>query len=279
MTRSEMLSCAAETLSYFIQTMPDVPFGEDDIIIEFTKKSDMAKQAKNLCAMYVPDKKISDTHAEQLNYLIGANALIGREKSAVLVRIDRVLNRKSLRTIIFHELMHIFCAKSEMDGKHFIDIYGSGHTPDMNPQDKEYDGYLNAGYVVWTEFIAHYYALKKTEDKQYSFIDIMDYVFLLLNEVNISADTHDSKTSFAMACAYLMTCDDGNILSDLVAPDDMDSKEKETELVLRGCLEHINSNLQNEKPWKINENFISELGKKFLTYKIMNSFSHGAFDR
>jgi hypothetical protein len=27
-----------------------------------------------------------------------------------------------------------------MDGEHFIDIYGSGTTPDADPDDKIYDG-------------------------------------------------------------------------------------------------------------------------------------------
>lgn len=56
MTLKEMQTCAAETLSYFLQTMPDVPFAEDDIIIEFAPKAKMAERAKALCAQYVPDK-------------------------------------------------------------------------------------------------------------------------------------------------------------------------------------------------------------------------------
>ena len=50
MTITEMQSCAAETLSYFMMTMPDVPFTEDDIVIEFTKKNNMAERAKVLSA-------------------------------------------------------------------------------------------------------------------------------------------------------------------------------------------------------------------------------------
>ena len=49
MTQNEIKNCGVETLSYFIQTMPDVPFSEDDIIIEFAKKKDMAERAKTLC--------------------------------------------------------------------------------------------------------------------------------------------------------------------------------------------------------------------------------------
>ena len=38
MTLKEMQACAAETLSYFLEVMPDVPFGKDDIVIEFAKR-------------------------------------------------------------------------------------------------------------------------------------------------------------------------------------------------------------------------------------------------
>jgi hypothetical protein len=37
MTLNEIQACAAKTLSYFIQTMPDVPFSKDDIIIASKK--------------------------------------------------------------------------------------------------------------------------------------------------------------------------------------------------------------------------------------------------
>ena len=58
-----------------------------------------------------------------------ANAIIGREKSAVLVRVNSKNCEQEWRQIIFHELMHIFRAKSEMDEEHFIDIYGSVANP------------------------------------------------------------------------------------------------------------------------------------------------------
>ena len=123
MTLNEMQACAAETLTYFIQTMPDVPFTEDDIVIEFAKKDDMANRAKALCAIYKPDKVINESQARQLNNSIAANALTGRDKSAVIVRINPKNKERDWREILFHEFMHIFCAKLEMDGEHFGSVY------------------------------------------------------------------------------------------------------------------------------------------------------------
>ena len=233
----------------------------------------MAERAKVLSAEYCPEKIINNDQARQLNESFAAYALIGRGKSAVLVRINRKNSKQDWWRIFFHEYMHIFCAKSEIDGEHFIDIYGSGHTLEIDPIDKEYDGFLNAGYGVWSEFIAQYYALKKTEDSAYSFTDIAGYAYALLREVSFSSDSSTAQTSFAMACACLLTCDDGDLLSNLVELKDIDSKKNGTELALRSCLEHLNGNLQHEKPWKINEEFISELGEKFVWFKVMNCFS------
>jgi hypothetical protein len=51
----------------------------------------------------------------------------------------------TLKEVIFHELTHIFCAKTEMDGEHFIDIYDDGATFDKFAENKAHDGFLNAG--------------------------------------------------------------------------------------------------------------------------------------
>jgi hypothetical protein len=224
----------------------------------------------------VPDKIINESQARQLNESIAANALTGRDKSAVIACINHKTTKHQWRLIFYHEFMHIFCAKTEMDGEHFIDIYGSGHTPDENPSDKEYDGYLNAGYVVWTEFIAHYFTIKNVDGRAYSFHDVAEYAYSLLDEVTIDNDGDDhGKAAFAVACAYLLTCDDGNILSDLVEPDDLEADGKRTQMVLRNCLEHLHNNLQKEKPWKISKAFIAELGRLYVTFKVMNCFDTG----
>jgi hypothetical protein len=177
--------------------MPDCPFNEDGIIIEFAKKKGMAKRARELCALYVPDKIVNESQARQLNRSIAANALIGREKSAVLVCEDYKATMKEWRMLFFHEYMHIFCAKSEMDEEHFIDVYCCGTTPDENPANKIYDGTINAGYVVWPEFIAQYYALIKASDDRHDFSDAETYINKLLHEVSMA--TNDlSNASFGM---------------------------------------------------------------------------------
>ena len=260
--------------------MPDAPFTEDDIVIDFAKKKDMAKRAKELCAKYVPDKIINESQARQLNKSIAANALVGRDKSVVLVCMNYKAPLKEWRLLFFHEFMHIFCAKLEVDGEHFIDVFGKGHTPDENPEDKIYDGTINAGYVVWAEFIAQYYALSKACDDGYNFPDVIDYVYERLSEVSI-ATNELSKGSFSMACAYLLTCGD---VDEILNPDPSVENsapapyEKENKAALLNCLRYLNEQLQTEKPWKITEEFVEMLGGRFHLFKTTNSMYLGHID-
>ena len=46
----------------------------------------------------------------------------------------------------------------------------------------------------------------------------------------------------------------------------------ETQNALRNCIEYIHEQMQKDKPWKINEDFIYALGFRFSMFRTMNSF-------
>jgi len=278
MTLDKIQACANETLSLFMRTMPDIPFVEEDIVFEFAPRHMMVESAKALYAQYRPDDSINETRAWEIENVVAAVAVIGRERSAVLASIDLKNTRQEWRDIFFHELMHIYCAKSEMDGEHFIDIYGSGHTPDENPDNKEYDGALNAGYVIWSEFIAQYYALVKAEPQRFTFARINKQTIAEnLMAVHQGTSPQSCKTCFAMACSYLLACSNTKqVLSRIGAPNfiwqDSAPYGEETRTAFLACAKRLNARLQNERPWKISEEFIGDLGTDFLMFKMMNSF-------
>jgi len=282
MTFKEMEACAADTLSFFMRTMPDIPFAEDDIVIEFAPRKKMVERAKALTALYRPEKTINETQAWELENIIAANAIIGRERSAVIARTDSRKTRQEWREVLYHEFMHIYCAKIEMDGEHFIDIYGSGHTPEENPADTNYDGCLNAGYVVWSEFIAQYYALVKAGPRRFTSASVnMKTIADCLRDIHGGTHPRECKTSFSMACSYLLACSDtARILSRIAEPGfiwkDSAAYGPETRTAFHNCAALLYEHLQNEKPWKITEAFISDLGMKFLWFKSMNSVYFGA---
>ena len=277
MTLEKIQACAAETLSLFMRTMPDIPFAEEDITFEFVPRQKMVERAKALYALYRPDDSINDTRAWELENIVAANAIIGRERSAVLACVDLKNTRQEWRDVFFHELMHIFCAKSEMDGEHFIDIYGSGHTSGKNPDNKDYDGALNVGYVIWSEVIAQYYALVKASGR-FSFARIdMQTIAEHLLEVHSGASPQSCKRCFSMACSYLLACSDaGKVLSRIGTPDfiwkDGAPYGQESRTSFLACAKLLYEHLQNDKPWKITEEFIGDLGTAFFMFKMMNSF-------
>lgn len=192
MKLAEMKSVAAYTLAYFLEVMPDVPFTTDDIVIEFAPASKMAERARALCHTFSPEKTINECQAEELNTTITANALVGKEKSAIIARTDYRLSKQEWRAIFFHELMHIFCAKLEMDGEHFIDVFGSSTTPEkpnMTPAETTYDGFLVAGHIIWSEFIAQYYTLLYTETRHPKVAQVSEYI----NEMLYAVERTDTK--------------------------------------------------------------------------------------
>jgi hypothetical protein len=279
MKLTELQAIARDTLSDFMKTMPDVPFTPDDIVIEFAPQSKMVERTGALCAQYVPDKILNETQKWELENGVRANALIGREQSAVIVRKHAGDTKKRLGEVVFHELMHIYCAKTEMDSEHFIDIYGSGHTPDEEPENKIYDGNLNAGYVVWSEFIAQYYALKYANKGCFSIENLTSELIGLLNEVTVS-DIHGSKTAFAMVCSHLFFCNDVEVFIELLdEPDFLFEPSRplaeQTRMSFKNCLLYIADQLRGEKPWKITEDFIATLGAKYTMFCGMNSIHLG----
>ena len=275
MKLDEMKACAVETLASFIQTMPGTPFTEDDIIFSFAKKSEMAERALKLCAQYCPDKKLNGSQVRALGESIAANALIGRDKSAVLVRTDSKISKKDFRRIIVHELMHIFCGELEMDEAHFIDIYGSGTTPDIDPEDKAYDGLIVAGYGVCSEFIAQYYAIKMIDKEIHGFAEIAEFVTQLFHDVSVH-ELEGSKKAFSMILAYWLNCADFEETLDALnkpgtfMPVDEPHGE-ETQKALLDCVDYIYEQTQKDKPWKISEDFIYGLGFRFSVFRIKNS--------
>ena len=283
MTIKEMQVCATETLTYFMQTMPDVPFTEDDIIIEFAHKRDMVNCVKKHITKCCQKELINESQARQLANVIAGKAVIGKEKSAVIIRIDYKTNNQNLRTLLFHEFMHIFCGKLEMDNDHFVDIYGTGLPQNLNPADEDYTT-LDAGYTVWSEFIAQYYAVIKTEEGSFTYSSMSEYIVGSFSAVH-NDSKENSQLLLAAGCSYLFACKDFDDTLYNIAHrtnsmlDDNAPYGRETKMALLSCLEHLRDQIQKEKPWKINEEFIFDLGERFLWFKTMNSIYLGTFSK
>ena len=267
MTIAEMREHADRALKYFFQTMPDVPFEEDDIIIDFAPPSRMFARYKVLCQKYRPRYIIPKEHEEQLANSISGQAIIGEGKSAILICTKQPLLKASLPYIIFHELIHIYCAKIEIDGEHFFDLYG-------NETPYEADEILHDGYYIWSEFIADYYASKYTRSGQFAFESVRNRIIKCL-EKDITTPK-DNRRDFVWACLDLITMYEAEtILNRLTEPDIIISGESTTAQNLRSvfndCVQLLYRQIQKEKPYKITEDFIVELGDSYNSFETVNT--------
>jgi len=268
MNLTEIRERADKALKYFFETMPDIPFGMDDIIFDFAPPTRMAARYKALCASYRPKEIILPEHEEQLANGTGGQAIIGEGKSAILICTKQPLLKANIRRIIFHELMHIYCAKTETDGEHFVDIYGSG-----SPYDGS-DEILCDGYFIWSEFIADYISYEKTESGKSVFeYGCRDDVIRCIDEVVMGID---SRRDFEWACLNILTATEPEkIIARIIEPGYIisggggyaDNARKQ----LNACLQLLYKQTQKEKPWKINEGFITDLGEYYTDFKTSNT--------
>ena len=260
MTVKEMQTCASETLDYFLEVMPDTPFTAEDIVIEFAPKSKMAERYRELAAIYKPTMWLNASRERELNSTIAGNALIGKNKSAVLMRADRRYTPPHLRHDVFHELAHIFCGKLE-NSEGFVDVYGDGTTGPGIPDNKIYDGMINAGYSVWSEFIAEYYTQKHTEPKR-KLAEMTRTMYSFLSEVTHQNQFH-AKSPFAYACSYFLNAEDAAEELASLSEEHSDTNEGTTFYI---CLNALYNQVQKDKPWEITEDFIHDIGSKYLMY-------------
>lgn len=278
-TLKEMQSCANETLVFFVQEMPDVPFRTEDVDIIFAPRSEISARFKAFAEQYAPERlrSLTDNHLEALETTLYGNAIIGRDRSAALLRRNYNIGRDNLRRIVFHELMHIHCAKTEVDGEHFIDIYGSGHTHDLHPDDKIYDGQVNAGYTVWCEFIAEYFATVKSSPQKNRFITIAEKLLDLLKDITVAEE--GAKYSFSFLSAYILSCADApEAIKKLGGISDGSPNGEAATQALQDCLAYLHDHVQSKQPCKISEDFIHTLGCLYLMFVIRNSVYLGVVD-
>jgi hypothetical protein len=265
---TEMRAIAQSTLADFIQVMPDVSFGANDIIVEFVQKNKLVERFKVLCEICCPRRILNESQEAELATGVRANAIIGEERSAVIVRIDYKLPEQGLQTVMFHEFMHIYCAKTEVDGEHFIDIFGNGLTIDD-------DDTVDAGYHLWSEFVAQYFALIHTEDSKPMYRMAQELIFDYICEV--VGGNNLAKSSLAQTYARLMNCSDfEKVLSDIENDPNfffIDSEKfgADARRAFLRILSLLRGQLSKDNPQKINISLMLDLGGLYLTFLTYNS--------
>lgn len=135
---------------------PFYPFTLSNTVIAFFTPETGHKVYLDFCRKYFPRKlDKQDDLSDERFFSTGAEAFIGRDVNGIMLRSDLDESPEEYRHIVLHELAHIFCTRTEMPVKeHFADIYLGSTTEEQAAENVELDGYINAGYTVWREFIA-----------------------------------------------------------------------------------------------------------------------------
>ena len=124
-----------------------------------------------------------------------AQAFVGDRTNGVMVRSDIWYSLEEVYRVFLHELSHIFCIRTEFNGKNFFDIY-------CDPTDAD-SGIYSAGYTVWREAIADIMADAVTSDyTSIKFRDVVDEIRNLYEGVR--PYDANSKKSISLIIAYVM---------------------------------------------------------------------------
>lgn len=77
------------------------------------------------------------------------------------------------------------------------------------------------------------------------------------------------KYALAFACARWLTCSDADEAVNLLI-NDPDEAITEQE-AFEACLFLLHEHMKAQKPWKITEKFIAELGQNYLMFRMLNA--------
>jgi hypothetical protein len=122
--------------------------------------------------------------------------------------------------------------------------------------------------------MAQYTALLCTEG-DYRMSEVQDYVGRFVPDIS-AASNENSKGALAMVSASILSCVDAenarsrSRMLRLLFPDSAPFA-KEVRQAFLDCLLLLQSQLKHEKPWEITEEFIAELGEKYVDLKTANS--------
>ena len=251
-------------------------FSPDNVAIACCTLKDIQKVYSSFTERYgfYSENRTMEDFRNQL-----AEAFIGKTGADSPDHIDGILIRTDppaefdrpeyYMQIILHELSHIYCCCNEIKtariaGGGFYDRYCSG-TP-SSAAESITDGQINGGYAVWREFVADYMTGKILFHTHRSLMDIKHDLFELAS--NVKAGSPLAKGSLSR---YLSMIFDTTEFTSENAWDQFEEKLMSFELPFIPIIKLIYEQLQREKYYEINLDFIKDLGTAYLVESVKNT--------
>ena len=200
---------------------------------------------------------------------IRAEAFVTSDRQGILARTDLDdVNGYQWSHLILHELSHIFCTRNELESK---ELFYKKYCVNFTDNTIE-DGYINAGYTIWKEFIAEFMAIIIDEDMADNHLSMFSrHSNHMVNE--IETFVNDDKLCMSAILIDIISSVETGCFENFEEVTDalrhygysrvLESKNL-TEIV-RNVFEAINT-----KPfWQIDLDLIETLGSLYVGYKTM----------
>lgn len=171
--------------------------------------------------------------------------------------------------MIVHEMAHIFCTTHEIPsagkaGQRFYDLYCE-NTPD-SPALEYNNGYMNAGYSIWREFIADIIGDIVYQQPSKHLKSIVPVLQMLADEVRVGNSS--AKSAFHRYLSEIMNTWEG---SEAKTWEKLEPQLKDLNLPFIRIVQHVFMNLHGKNCHEIDPSFIQALGAMYLEDMIKNT--------
>ena len=272
-----------ETIPLFVQKACDLyneqchtSYSPDNIKVAFCTMDNIAEVYRSFTKQYGfhSEKRTKKDFESML-----AEAFVGqtgiddpKHVDGLLIRTDPPEELDSpdyYMIMIVHELAHIFCTTHEIPtagkaGQRFYDLYCEDipGTP-----AKEYNnGYMNAGYAIWREFIADIIGDIVYQQPSKHLKNIAPVLQMLAEEVRVG--NSGAKSAFHRYLSEIMNTWEG---SEAETWEELEPQLKALNLPFIRIVEHVFNNLHGKNCHEIDPMFIETLGAMYLADMIKNT--------
>ena len=214
-------------------------------LIPVTRRTAVKEKNRVIREIGAKNKPVSSP--SDFNYML-AKAIIGMDgdhtsdQAAILFSTD-MHPVETPQEILLHELAHVFALTHEADGAWFADSLDEENIP------------LFSGYLIWKEFIADYIALwcvkPPVHDLKRMELKKRDKLRLLRND----STSHDFLANYLAFCCCSYEVQYGTL--------------EGVDLPFVGVIRVLARQVRKEEYWKIEPEFLEEIGNQFLYGKTM----------
>lgn len=255
-TEQELRDAFFNALDFFNDALDSGITRENTVLAFFTPDNGL-EVYERFCRRYFPKHLDEDYKAEGYFQTFVAQAFASGGQYGVMIRADMDFPLPELHRIFLHEISHLFCWGSEIEGGGFFDRHCMGSGAE--------DGMMNAGYAIWREAVADImtdsilseYAALTLEDVR----EEVGRLYHLLSPAN-----PDAKKCMSLIIVYVMiTREVGGAAEWNKAEAGLKNHLGLDDPLLFAIFRMVFDNLHRSPFWSITPEFIMDLGEAYLS--------------